>query len=181
MPLQHLEVTLRNSLYCSISIYKRRDNPDWLDENSRWLLQKERDDIATAKSNLRRMNKPATQAQLVAELSLGFWTGLLRGDYEQNLWPRLVVHTFPEFPANRRPRQALAKRFTDIRHLRNRVFHHEPIWNRSALNAEYEALIEAIGWLNPAMRRVTQACETFSSTYNSQQLLDLELTLAPLL
>ena len=173
-PLQHLEVTLRNALYRSISIYKRRDTPQWLDENSRWLFDKERDAIATAKSNLSRMGKSLTQDQLISELTMGFWTGLLRNDYEQDLWPRLVVSVFPQFAPNRRPRQVLSQRFTEIRHLRNRVFHHEPIWNRRTLQTEYDDLIEAIGWLNLSMMAVTQACGTFSEIYNRQQLLDLE-------
>ena len=177
VPLQHLEVTLRNALYHSVAIYKKRDNSQWLDENSRWLFDKERDAIWAAKSNLSRMGKSATQEQLISELTLGFWTGLLRGDYEQDLWPRLVIYVFPQFPPNRRPRQILAQRLTDIRHLRNRVFHHEPIWNRGALQAEYNDLVEAIGWLNTSMMAVTQACETFPEMYNKQQLLDLETIL----
>ena len=178
VPLQHLKVTLRNALYRSISIHKRRDNSHWLQESSTWLFSKECDAIADAKAKLGDRGKPATQEQLVSELTLGFWTGLLRRDYEQDLWPRLVVYTFPQFPSNRRPRQVLAQRFTDIRHLRNRIFHHEPIWNRASLHLEYNDLIETIGWLNPSMMAVTQACETFPQVHDNQQLLDLEKTLA---
>jgi len=171
-PLQHLEVTLRNNLHEQIAGFKR--DPLWLDENTPWLATEQANAVSEAKTKLARQGKPLTTGHLIAELPFSFWTGLLRAEYEQNLWPRLVVRVFPGFPPNQRARAALSRRLNDLRHLRNHIFHHEPLWNRPRLGAEYEEIIETIGWMNPAMKRIIRATETFPHVFAPEQLGELK-------
>jgi len=69
-------------------------------------------------------------------------------------------------PNHIRTRLTLSRRFTEIRILRNRVFHHEPIWNKDKLGQQYEDLVEALGWLNPDLRDTNQlVCDRFPAIY----------------
>ncbi len=171
-PLQHLEVTLRNNLHEQIAHFKR--DPLWLHENTPWLATEQANAISEAKTLLVRQGKPLTTGHLIAELSFSFLMGLLRAQYEQNPWPRLIVRVFPGFPPKLRARAVLSRRLSDIRHLRNRVFHHEPLWNRPRLQDEYEETIEAIGWMNGAMKRIIRATETFPHVFAPEQLSELK-------
>jgi hypothetical protein len=56
-----------------------------------------------------------------------------------------------------------------IRRLRNRVFHHEPIWYWKDLRQQHNEIIEAIGWINPAMMSFIQTLDRFDEV-NSQRL-----------
>jgi hypothetical protein len=64
---------------------------------------------------------------------LGFWTALFNAPYERALWNPpmlgLLDDTFPFVPRRSRSRRRLFQHLDTIRRLRNRMFHHEPIWN----------------------------------------------------
>ena len=85
--------------------------------------------------------------------------------YEQKLWPRLLEPIFPYIPRKQRTRSQLASRLHEIRLLRNRVFHHEPLWNRTNINAQHGLIIETIGWINPAMRQFVEILDRFPQIY----------------
>jgi hypothetical protein len=94
--------------------------------------------VTEAKSKLTDASKSITPGRIVAELNLGFWTSLFNAYYEQKgasdprLWPRLLLAVVPRMPRRQRTRRNLVRYLNDIRALRNRVFHHEPIWNLPA-------------------------------------------------
>ena len=52
-----------------------------------------------------------------------------------------------------------------IRRLRNRVFHHEPIWHLPDLPKQHELILETIGWISPAMLAATRLLDRFDSVY----------------
>ena len=49
--------------------------------------------------------------------------------------------------------------------MRNRVFHHEPIWHWQKLPSLHSEIIETIGWINPEMRRFVEMLDRFPETY----------------
>ena len=53
----------------------------------------------------------------------------------------------------------------EVRALRNRVFHHEPVWHYQDLQRRHGLIIETIGWINPAMRRFVEMLDRFPETY----------------
>lgn len=101
----------------------------------------------------------------ISECSFGFWVGLFRGDYEQALWNRLLPAVFPHAPRRLRSRSGLYERLDRIRRLRNRVFHHEPIWHLQDLEQQHELILETIGWISPAMLELTRLLDRFDSVY----------------
>ena len=59
----------------------------------------------------------------------------------------------------------LHRRLDRIRRLRNRVFHHEPIWHLPDLAEQHRLVLETIGWISPAMREMTLLLDRFDSVY----------------
>jgi len=49
--------------------------------------------------------------------------------------------------------------------LRNRVFHYEGIWHRSALLQEHADIHEAIGWISPTMQKAILAVDAFPAIH----------------
>jgi len=159
--LQTFEVGLRNALHNALTY--RFGSAAWYDAPGIFLGQSELDSIAAAKDELVKSHKAIEPGRVVAELRFGFWSSLFNRKYEhrgQQLWPQLLARVFPGLPKRIRTRHTASKRVNDIRELRNRVFHHERIthWPLEQLHAE---LIEAIGWVCPALQHMTQATDRF--------------------
>lgn len=144
-----LEVSLRNNLHGALARYYETDA--WYDLTPEKLAPREQDSIKQAKNELRKQGKREEPDRLVAELNLGFWTSLLSKEYEQQLWPRLLIPAFPQMPRRERTRARVAARLHEIRRLRNRVSHHEPIYKLGNLMQRYDHIQEAITWLAPAL------------------------------
>lgn len=161
--LHYVEVALRNSLNSSFSA--RFASSPWYEASSRLLHPEEQQAVFRAKQELRRRGKSDTSDPLVAELSFGFWTRLLSRPYEGSLWPSLLSAVFPHIPRRRRTRVEVARRFNRIRHLRNRVSHHEPIWHWGDLKQQHCDILEAIDWFEPELKRCLPPREGFEDVY----------------
>ncbi len=57
---------------------------------------------------------------------------------------------FPFLPKAKRTRSQIYHRADRLREVRNRVSHHEPIWDRDMAAAHTEVL-ETIGWMNSGL------------------------------
>ena len=68
-------------------------------------------------------------------------------------------------PNTLRTRKTLSKRFNRIRHLRNRVFHHEPVWYWQDLAQQHQEILEAIAWIEPALKDLVMTVDRFPETY----------------
>ena len=101
--------------------------------------------LRDAKRRLQMPRRVLSEGAIVAELSLGFWVGLIGPPYDANLWRRSL---FKVFSKNGRPmrRKDVHGRFNAIRRFRNRIAHHEPIWDQDVVGRHAE-IIEAIGWM----------------------------------
>jgi len=137
--LQILEITLRNSLHSAITESYQTER--WFELS--FLHERERGQFNQAKGSLRNEKKTMEAGRIIAELSFGFWTSLFDVRYEHNqiLWPKLLKPTFPYLPKGQRTRAFLSRELNRIRFLRNRVFHHEPIWHWKDLAIQHQHLI----------------------------------------
>lgn len=135
-PLQSVEVCLRNMLHESLaSTY----GSDWLLRGGVPLMGGAQRAIADAG----RMQRGVTAGAVIANLPFSFWVGLLGPAYDQTIW-RQAAHT--AFRADGgKARGAVHGRLNAIRRFRNRVAHHEPIFDRAA--DMHNEIIEAIGWM----------------------------------
>ena len=160
--LNCLEISLRNSIHEAAT--QAFGTVNWFQGH---LHRAELDDFNQLANDLRKRRKSAGASDLVSNLTLGFWLSLFRTRYEQVLWPKLLEPVFPHCPRNQRTRQNAYARLDKIRCLRNRVFHHEPIWHWSDLPVQHQEILETIGWISPAMLATTRLLDRFDSVYTS--------------
>ena len=159
--LNCLEIALRNSIHGAGT--KQFNTEYWFNG---LLRQEEADRVRLLRNRLNMSgNRNPSVGDLVSGLSLGFWVSLFKGQYERVLWPRLLPEVFPHAPRRQRSRRDISKRVDRIRRLRNRVFHHEPIWHQTDLEQQHGLILETIGWISPAMLEMTRLLDRFPSVY----------------
>jgi hypothetical protein len=189
-PLLHmLEVTLRNALWRGVAnrhpgtgvlnlTTGRLDS--WLDQDPAMnpvLHESQRTLVDEAKRSVVKDRRPLTEGRLIAELKFGFWTSLFShryGDFspsQPRLWPSLFPAVFPNLDTAKFGRSDVDDRLRRIRLLRNRAFHHEPLWQRK-LRLDEQEILETIGWISvearefaAAQSRVTMVVKESVSAY----------------
>lgn len=163
--LSLLEVALRNRLDAALN---GRDGPTWLDDPLVVLEHGGQDAVLEAKARLIRESKVISHGGVISTLDFGFWTSLFHTAYEQGgggpagrkpLWPSLMPAVAPGHT-----RKQLSGRLNDLRKLRNRMFHYEPIWSgmvgKSLLQLHGE-LMEAVEWLDASIGRTAVLLDDF--------------------
>lgn len=167
--LHNFEVALRNSFHHTIA---RSFGEDWLyKEDSKLLNIKEKETVKCAIENLKKKGQNISSDNLISELSLGFWVNLSFAEYEgkDKLYPKLFKDKefLPHLPTTKRTRKTLSSQLNSIRKLRNRIFHHKPIWNERNLNLkqEYNNTLEVIQWISPILYEMTKTTSRFPEIY----------------
>jgi len=173
--VQNAEIALRNSLHRAIG--HAIGNPSWLTAMPSVLTPAHQAKVSDARHYLQKRKKQLDEGRVVAELNFGFWVSLFNKEYETTLWrrPGLITATFPAIPRDARGRQgrkirnrhALSVRLNRILDVRNRVFHHEPIWNwpRPTLVDQHAEMLEMLGWINPTFRDTVVLVDRFPTVY----------------
>jgi hypothetical protein len=136
----------------------------WFDQPG-FLPLRQAKQIADARQTLTREHKPHTPDRIIAELHFGFWHSMFNSPFERSLWrpnrSALVKQVFPHASNRQSNRQAMWDRIDRIRIIRNRVMHYEPIWYRARLQADHDAILEALFWISPAMHETIAMCDRF--------------------
>lgn len=161
--LEALEIVLRNALHRALSELFKTKN--WFDFG--FLHPKEQAVINQCKRSLIKQKKQIEPDRMIAELRFGFWTSLfdLRYEHRQILWPKLLPLVFRHIPKSFKTRHYLSKQLNYVRHLRNRVFHYEPIWYWHNLAEQHENIINLLKWLSPAAYEYILSLDHFQSFY----------------
>ena len=165
-PVLHmLEITLRNNLHQAISIDTGCEN--WYVSDLILKGTHERQMVEVVLQKMYKQNKKVLPEQVITKLNFGFWASLLdvRYEYNQLLWPRLLRTVFPYAPRAMRCRKRLSKLISDIRRLRNYVFHHEPIWNWGDLREQHNNILDLIDWLSPKALAYLELFNQFNEIY----------------
>jgi hypothetical protein len=175
--LQTLEVAFRNEINRAAAkltagrVHAHAAIPSWLDARPTMLLPHECDKVERAKQQLGSSRRSQTEGHLVAKLDFGFWVALCREPYADSrangprLWPRALNLSFRHRPATVTTRGEIHRQFDRIRRFRNRVAHHEPIWDRD-YPGEHEHILESLRWMSPKLadtvRQVSPAARIFA-------------------
>jgi Abi-like protein len=128
--LHFVEVTLRNKIdFCLATSY----GTNWASDTRFLALLSQPD-----RQFLQKHTAKYGGANLVCNLSFGFWISLLDRRYTHTLW---VPHLRKIFASSKAPsRAAISAQLEQLRQLRNRIAHHEPIFhlplNQSRLTAQ---------------------------------------------
>ena len=160
--LNGIEIALRNGVHIAAS--NEFEDKYWFCHH---LKPKEKRFIKETSKRLQGQKKHAVPGDFVAGLSFGFWVSLFNGSYHRGPWPRLLGSVFPFMPRQVRTPKNLLKRLERIRRLRNRVFHHEPVWHWGDLEDQHERLLETISWISPAKVRLVTMLDRFSDVYDA--------------
>jgi hypothetical protein len=140
-----IEICLRNQIEPKLqSVFSSNW---WKDHNLHSLLgSKGKGILLRAEGKIRDQRNNITSGRITAELSFGFWVNMLLDKYHADLWQNIHAD-FPHLPKNE-TRQNFHNLAKIILALRNRISHHEPIFNRD-LTKEYSNCIKMIQWLSP--------------------------------
>lgn len=174
-PLQIIEVSLRNALHEEyIQSFRKKGVEDdhidflWFKTASVNIPESKRH-IDHAERQLNREKKPLIAGNYIAKLPLGFWVAFCDKKFDFNntnqnlaLWPTLRSLVFPGAIKDQNPLSIdeIANELKTINSLRNRIAHHETIFNdskhyhfESALNKvvkSYGKCLTVIKWINPS-------------------------------
>ncbi len=185
-----LEVTLRNQISSAINKYIKKD---WLIEetmtsNPTILLQKEHKLLMEAYDKLNKpfydkngelITRKVTEGKIIAELNFGFWVNLCNDKYNPNIWmkkPIIFDEIFPyfdEFIAKKNPTSKRHKRINKVASklvptlkLRNRISHHEPIFNHpKGIKNCYNDIEELLLYMSLETSECLATISTFEEYY----------------
>lgn len=160
-PLQCLEICLRNGLHRQMVA---RYGQDWLQAGTAPLAHDAVEQVGQVTAGI----DPGlcTPGKIVAELRFGFWVGLMGPRYDASLWRQALYKAF--LAGGGLPRKVVHGRFNALRRLRNRVAHHEPIFDRPTEQFHRE-IIEAISWMNRDAAAWARHQSRFAAVYAGQE------------
>ncbi|MFP4097315.1 MAG: Abi family protein [Alphaproteobacteria bacterium] len=160
-PLQCLEITLRNALHYQLTALFNTDS--WYENIT--LIPAGRRQIQKAQDSVQRSHGIIDPPHMVAELSFGFWVSLLSKRYHQTLWEPVLHKALPHAQEKR---SEINKRLHHLRILRNRIAHHEPIFNRH-LEKDYQSILTAISWICPDTAKWTNSCHVVCDVLSEEK------------
>ncbi|MEX3954603.1 Abi family protein [Trinickia sp. EG282A] len=155
----YFEIALRNKFDAELAA---TFGTEWFsDESLLALLDKRfRDALRKAQNDAGRtfpQGRPMPPSKVVAELTFGFWTGLTDSRYEHKLWVPCLHKAFsPAKPPKRASFNVLLER---LRQVRNRVAHHEPVFQLDMLNV-HRGLSDGARLLCPAVANLMNRTST---------------------
>ena len=172
-PLLHaLEISFRNAM--NDALCSHYQSQDWLRQRHSELDQKDHGEVVAAEGRAQRKamrrGRTVTHTDILTELSLGFWVELVDKKYDRAhqarvplkpLWFDLWNHGFPNWKGPPRRRAELHGRMLRVRDLRNRIFHHEPIWRWPDLPKLYDEFQETLTLFSPAAAQVFTVADRF--------------------
>jgi hypothetical protein len=183
---QFFEIALRNATSQAIALHNG-NNPRWFMGQAVLTEPKHRKQVKGALTNLVKKNKgrflgsdsdpyyPREPYRVVAELTLGFWINLYSDPYATTLVQTIVAEVFPNGPKEVKTdkrQDVIYPRLLEILNLRNRAFHHEPIYHwtyvsdNTSLFARHSRLWEVISWMCQVQPFFLQAIDRFVRVHN---------------
>ena len=86
---------------------------------------------------------------IVAAQTYGFWVMLLTSRFQHRIWDQEFTRSFASAPPQV-DRSVVHDRADEIRRLRNRIAHHEPLLNHDLLGA-HQRTASMVRWISPAL------------------------------
>lgn len=154
--LMWLEITLRNSINAELSAsftdhwFQAPAFTDRLGDVPRKFLAQS----VEASTHSSASASGYAAGKIIANLTFGFWTGLVSKHYTHSLWIPSLRKMFDISSAP--DRAAIHQALESARRLRNRIAHHEPIFhlNLMSLNSSIAGLLTA---LNPTVASLVKS------------------------
>lgn len=141
--ISHFEIALRNAYDAAIQNQWRGSDHWLLDPESPavtpiWRVKKDSSGLKRG-TDVNHLNRravdaavkkcggaKATSGKVMAELSFGFWSHLTTASHEKSVWVPYLHHAYPQGTN----RASVDKIIGSVNSVRNRIAHHEPIFDR---------------------------------------------------
>lgn len=104
--------------------------------------------------------------KLIPELKFVFWGKMFTKRFDGRLWQPHISRAFSGLPGSRTPKQCRSMIFNELEHvrqLRNRIAHHEPIFQRN-LHSDFNRMLTLIRWRCPKTAAWLSQIETVTAT-----------------
>ncbi len=159
VPLQALEVALRNRVH---TVMSGTHGAGWFHPEAGLVTDRQAEQVRSAITELTEAGKPIEDGRVVAALTFSFWTSMFGRDQDA-LWKR-TLHRIATRDGRFLARKDFTTRLTQVRLLRNRIAHHEPIlyWD---LPKHHAAMLDMTRWLSPAMDDWRAAIDRFPEVH----------------
>lgn len=170
--LHYLEVLLRNRLD---QVLTRIFGNQWLLQPPSVLKLSEVDiqKIQKLQRNwFLRKKIPMHHDDMVAQMSFGFWCSFFHKRFDPILWHKKGVlrEVFPYLSPDLRKRSLLEAKIFAIKELRNRIAHHEPIWNqKNSLQDLHRLCYEIIESVSQEALALLVTIDRFPDVYQHYQ------------
>lgn len=149
--LQYCEVAVRNA---AVEAIEAEFGPNWhLNRGFRHVLAPAKGRYSPQKDLQNCANAHATAGKVVAELKFAFWQYLFVKGLDGRLWTPHFDTIFPGYDTSLSIKDARARVHSDleiIRHFRNRIAHHEPIFARNLVE-DRDRILNLVGWRRPSL------------------------------
>ena len=160
--LQTLEVSLRNRIH---TIMAAAHGERWFEDVAVIKLEHQAAQVADAVAELEANGKEAIAGRVIAALSFSFWTAMFSPSYE-DLW-RSTLRGIAKREGKALVRKDFSRPLTQVRLLRNRIAHHEPIlhWD---LHKHHQGLRDLTSWLSPPAFAWSAPLDRFEQVYPAE-------------
>lgn len=153
--LHLLEVALRSTLHRELT---REYGATWF--QSRWLHHKSKRLVDKVIDDLQKNQPPGwvpDPNQVIAKLTLGFWVAMLNTDHDRRIFKRVGAQVFSHRSSSYRlSRSDIQGRLQRILVLRNRISHHEAIFDNRNLKSIYDDLVFVLEMIAPAYAQLVR-------------------------
>lgn len=148
VPLHVLEVTLRNAIVDAIEGVHGGTWP-WSAGFIRSLPNPPAPNYSPTRDLQVLSRQHQTSGKIIADLKFVFWERMLTSRHQGRIWDRAFYIVFPNslqtLGGSSQARSELREDIEEIRKLRNRIAHHEPIFMRPIYD-DLDAIYRAVSW-----------------------------------
>jgi hypothetical protein len=146
IPLHICEVAIRNAVAEAIeNVYG--DRWPWSVGFER-SLPNPRQVYSPKKDLFNTRSKEQTTGKVIPELKFAFWQSIFTSRHHQRFWHPYLENLFPNMDTAlsiEDRRKLIYSELEQIRRLRNRIAHHEPIFTRN-LTDDYQKILSLVGY-----------------------------------
>ncbi|MDR2205389.1 MAG: hypothetical protein LBE36_04460 [Flavobacteriaceae bacterium] len=155
--LSILEISLRNAIHETLKTHFQDEY--WFKNN---LPIEFLPFVSEATQKLTAQRKIITADRIIAELNFGFWSRLFNRHYTSLLWKSLRL-IFKNTPKHLRQRNTISDALYNVRTLRNRIYHYEPIFgNLQDLENQYKQMMTFLMWLDNGLPKLLIDLDRFN-------------------
>lgn len=176
LPLQLLELSLRNHIHSNMSAFYA--DTEWF--NTYTISAESKRQLADAKRK-KKKGKVLTPDAIVAQLSFGYWVYMLSPEHRNALtfWKSELNKVFLGNATDKKIKKLFGE-LIELNEVRNRLYHNEPIWKGTkkapvtsysqaihSLSEKYKKVINMLRVISPAKYALLESLNVFKDFQES--------------